>query len=321
MCRATPRPSPTLHRPDQAFDTVNPMALWSVLHKLGCQPKYIQIICIHFTKACLGMHHRIWCGLGSFPCDHLVWKQGCVLAPILFSLLFAQMLDSALSQSTVGVNIHYQYDGDFFNLHRLQSRIKVSHVTVRDFLFADDCALAAHSEKDLQELANCFPSASKAFGLTVSIKKTEVLRQLAPNTTRCPPNTIMDGEALKNVDVFKYLGSSINTAANLDDEVLNHLSKASQAFGHLHTLVWQERSIRVNIKLDFYKAVVLSSLLYGCETWTCYRHHIKKLEQFHLRCLRKILHVGWDANIPNQEILCCTKMLSIETHLKKAQFR
>ena len=139
-------------------------------------------------------------------------KQGCVLAPTLFSLLFAQMLDSALSQSTVGVNIHYQYDGDFFNLHHLHSHTKASQVTVHDFLLADDCALAAHPEKDLQELANCFMSAAKAFDLAVSIKKTEVL---------------MDGEALKNVDVFKYLGNSILTAANLDDEVLNRLSKAS----------------------------------------------------------------------------------------------
>ena len=160
-------------------------------------------------------------------------KQGCVLAPTLFSLLFAQMLDSALSQSTVGVNIHYRYDGDFFNLLHLQSRIKASQITVRAFL-ADDCALAAHSKKDLQELANWFASATKAFGLTVSIKKTEVLRQLAPNTTRCPPNITMDGETLKSVDVFKYHGSSINSAANLDDEVLNRLSKASQAFGRLH---------------------------------------------------------------------------------------
>ena len=76
----------------------------------------------------------------------------------------------------------------------------------------------------------------------------------------------MDGEALKNVDVFKYLGSSINSAANLDDEALHCLSKASQSFGRLHTCVWQERSIKVNTKLDVYKAGVLSSLLYGCET-------------------------------------------------------
>ena len=99
-------------------------------------------------------------------------KQGYVLAPTLFSLLLAQMLDSTLSQSTVRVNIHYQYDGNFFNLCRLQSHTKASQVTVRDYLFADDCALAAHFEKHLQELANCFTSAAKAFGLTVSIKKT-----------------------------------------------------------------------------------------------------------------------------------------------------
>ena len=169
--------------------------------------------------------------------------------------------------------------------------------------------------------ANCFASASKAFGLTVSIKKTEVLRQLAPNTTRCPPNNTIDGEGLNNINVFKYLGSSINSAANLDDEVLNRLSKVSQAFGHLDTRVWQERGIKVNTKLDVYKAVVLSSLRCGCETWTCYRHHIKKLKQFHLHCLCKCLRIGWDAHIPNQEILRRTKMLDIEAHLKKAQLR
>ena len=65
--------------------------------------------------------------------------------------------------------------------------------------------LCSNSEKDLYELANCFASASKAFGLTVSIKKTEVLWQLAPNTTRCPPN-ITDGEALKNVLCFQVPG-------------------------------------------------------------------------------------------------------------------
>ena len=147
-------------------------------------------------------------------------KQGCVLAPTLFSLLFAQMLSAALSHTEAGVKIHYRTDGDFFNLRRLKSYTKVTRAIVRDFLFADDCALAAHSEVDLQELADCFATAATSFGLTVSIKKTEVLRQLAPNTAQPPPNITMDGNALKNVDTFKYLGSCINSAANLDDEVL-----------------------------------------------------------------------------------------------------
>ena len=65
-----------------------------------------------------------------------------------------------------GVKIHFGSDGDFFNLRRLKSHTRA---IVRDFLFADDCALAAHTERDLQELADFFAIAAKMFGLTVSI--------------------------------------------------------------------------------------------------------------------------------------------------------
>ena len=159
------------------------------------------------------------------------------------------------------------------------------------------------------------------FGLTLSIKKTEVLRQLAPNTAWPPPNITMDGNALKNVDTFKYLGSCINSAANLDDEVLCRISRASQAFGRLHIRVWHERGILIKTKLRIYRAVALPSLLYGCKTWTCYRRHIKKLDQFHLRCLRKVLHVSWKDHVPNQEILRTAELTGIEAMLNLAQLR
>ena len=70
-----------------------------------------------------------------------------------------------------------------------------------------------------------------------------------------------------------------------------------------------------------YQAIVLPSLLYGCETWTCYRRHIKKLDQFHLRCLRKILRVSWKDHVPNQEILRRAKLPGIEAMLNLAQLR
>ena len=138
----------------------------------------------------------------------------------------------------LGVKIHYRTDGDVFNLRRLKSYTKVTWAIVRDFLFADDCALAAHSEVDLQELADCFATAAKSFGLTVSIKKTEVLRQLAPNTARPPPNITMDGNALKNVDTFKYLGSCITLQPTLmmrlcaaSHEQARHLGASTHEYG------------------------------------------------------------------------------------------
>ena len=80
---------------------------------------------------------------------------------------------------------------------------------VRDFLLADNCALAAHSKEDLQCLADCFSTAAKAFGLTISIKKTEVLCHAAPGTTQPEPSIKIAGAALKNVEDFTYLGSCL----------------------------------------------------------------------------------------------------------------
>ena len=43
-------------------------------------------------------------------------KQGCVLAPTLFSLLFAEMLSVALAKTSAGTMICYRTDVYFFDL-------------------------------------------------------------------------------------------------------------------------------------------------------------------------------------------------------------
>ena len=70
-------------------------------------------------------------------------KQGCVLAPTLFSLVFSAMLKTAFHDDTDSMAIRYGTDGKLFNLRRLQARTKVKQERVRDFLFADDCGLNA----------------------------------------------------------------------------------------------------------------------------------------------------------------------------------
>jgi len=44
-------------------------------------------------------------------------------------------------------------------------------------------------------------------------------------------------------------------------------------------------------------------LLYGCEMWTLCQHQVKKLDQFHMRCLCKILHIRWQDKISNTDVL------------------
>ena len=73
--------------------------------------------------------------------------------------------------------------------------------------------------------------------------------------------------------------------------------------------------------LKVYKAVVLPTLLYACETWTVYQRHAKRLNRFHLRCLRKLLKIKWQDKIPNIEVLKKAGMQSMHTDLKLAQLR
>ena len=77
------------------------------------------------------------------------------------------MLSAALSQTEAGVKIRHRTDGNILNLYRLRAHTKVIRATVRDFLFPDDCALEAHSEEALQELADCFATAAKMFGMEI----------------------------------------------------------------------------------------------------------------------------------------------------------
>ncbi|VDM06293.1 unnamed protein product [Schistocephalus solidus] len=50
--------------------------------------------------------------------------------------------------------------------------------------------------------------------------------------------------------------------------------------------MWNRHGIHLNTKLKMYKAVVLTTLLYGVETWNVYSNQARKLNQFHLSCLR-----------------------------------
>ena len=96
-------------------------------------------------------------------------------------------------------------------------------------LFVDDAALTAHTEAGLHDLINCFSDACNEFGLTISIKKTNVLGQ---NVSPAPSISIGDS-SLGGVEEFTYLGSVISCSLNLDLELNGRIGKASSSMGSL----------------------------------------------------------------------------------------
>ena len=100
-------------------------------------------------------------------------KQGCVLAPTLFSLMFSAMsqLTDAIRETSPGIPIRYRCDGKLFNPRRLQAVTKVKDTVIRDLLFADDCALNANNEQEMQLEMDGLSTACNNFGLTISTKR------------------------------------------------------------------------------------------------------------------------------------------------------
>ena len=193
---------------------------------------------------------------------------------------------------------------------------------VLDLLIADDCALVTHSLMEMQEVADTFSAACKAFGLTISTKKTELVFQPPPNYSGATkPQLQIEGTSINLTEEFTYLGSKITNKATLNAEVITRISRASSRFGRLRSRLWNKHDISLPTKIMVYKAVVIPTLLYGSETWTPYRELIKKMDSFHLRSLRQICRIKWTDKVPNYTVLQKCNIDGIEAFLMKNQLR
>ncbi|XP_063615914.1 uncharacterized protein LOC134789139 [Penaeus indicus] len=305
----------------KAFDTVSRKGLWMIMERLGCPPKFLSmVIQLHDDQR---GQVRLKSDLSEpFPIVNGV-KQGCVLAPTLFSIFFSMMLKQATEdlEDEEAVYIHYRLEGSLFKLRRLHANTKTLEQLIRDLLFADDAALVAHTERVLQRLTSCFAAAAQLFGLEVSLKKTEVLHQPAPREEYRPPHITIGETELKAVHQFTYLGCTNTSDAKIDREVDNRLARANSAFGRLYKRVWNNRQLTKGTKISVNRAVVLTTLLYGSESWVTYRHHLRLLERFHQHCLRTILNIHWSDYVTKVEVLEQAEISSIEAMLLKSQLR
>ena len=90
-------------------------------------------------------------------------------------------------------------------------------------LFADDAALTTHSGGALQRLVDRFVHACREFGLTISLKKTNVIARDASQVRSVKINDY----TLEVVEDFTYIGSNISNNLSLDTEINRRIGKAA----------------------------------------------------------------------------------------------
>ena len=168
MPRAKCRPIHDLFDLTKAFDIVSRDELWKIMAKFGCPPRYIAIA----RQFHDGMQARVQ-NDGEYSELFLMTngvKQGCVMAPTMFSMMFSAMLTDAFQDVDAGFPIRYRFDGKLLNLRRLQAKFKLQTDAVDKLLYADDLAENVKSEEKMRGAVDRMSKACDNFQLAISTK-------------------------------------------------------------------------------------------------------------------------------------------------------
>lgn len=89
------------------------------------------------------------------------------------------------------------------------------------------------------------------------------------------PSITINDYALEVVHEFSYLGFTVSDNLFMDAALNRRIGRAAGIFAKLAKRVWENSKLTVHTKVAVYRACVLTTLLYGSESWTLYSRQKK----------------------------------------------
>ena len=106
--------------------------------------------------------------------------------------------------------------------------MKIGGYNYNNFRYADDSVLIARTEEELQKMIHIVSRESIKMRLSVNIKKSECM-SISHNKTPSPCNININGETIKQVFRFNYLGSTITSDGRCDEDIKKRITLSKQA--------------------------------------------------------------------------------------------
>ena len=116
-------------------------------------------------------------------------------------------------------------------LEEAQVGIKIVRRNINDLRYADDTTLMAESEKELKSLLMKVKEESEKVGLKLNIQKTKIMAS-SPITS-----SPVDGETVKTVADFIFLGSKITVDGDYSHEIKRCLLLGKKAVTNLDSIL------------------------------------------------------------------------------------
>ena len=127
-------------------------------------------------------------------------------------------------------------------LEEAQAGIKVARRNINHLRYADDTTLMVESEEELKSLLMKVKEESETEGLKLNIQKTKIM------ASGPIPSWEIDGETVKTMSDFIFLGSKITADGDCGHEIKRHLLLGRKAMTSLDSIL-KSRDITLPTKV------------------------------------------------------------------------
>ena len=131
----------------------------------------------------------------------------------------------------------------------------------------------AESEEELKRLLEKMKEKNKKTGLRLNILKTKIMLSSAITSWQ------IDGETMKTVTDFIFLGSKITADSNCRHEIKRRLLLGRKAMTNLDGIL-KSGDITLPTKVNLVKAMVFPVVMYGGESWIIKKGEHRRTDSF-----------------------------------------
>ena len=168
-------------------------------------------------------------------------------------------------------------------LHDHHTSISVCGRPIFNLRFADDIDRMGGSNGELQRLHQQTRRQTTVYGMKTRAEKSKIMTN---STNNISARIGMNGQKLEEVTSFKHLGATLYLDGTCLAELHMKVASAMASVARLNRIRRCD-TISFASKFKVYKSLVISILLYGCETWTLLSDSEKKNPVFRNQALEE----------------------------------
>ncbi|KAK3563366.1 hypothetical protein QTP86_021842, partial [Hemibagrus guttatus] len=251
---------------EKAYDRVSREELWYCMRKSGVSKKYVRVVQDMYERS----RTVVRCAVGQteeFKVE-VGLHQGSALSPFLFAIVMDQLSEEVRQESPWTM------------------------------MFADYIVICGESREQVEENLERWRFALERRGMEFSRSKTEYM---CVNEMEGSGTVRLQGEEVKKVQEFKYLGSTVQSNGECGKEVKKRVQAGWNGWRKMSGVLC-DRKISARIKGKVYRTVVRPAMLYGLETVSLRKRQESELEVAELKMLRFSLGVTRLDRIRNEYI-------------------